>query len=169
MKRKEEIALLAFGSNLGDRRRTLSAARKALKREGEVRVLRFSRLFESAAQGGPPGQPLYLNAVLVVATALDPVRLLSCCQEIEAEFGRERRERWGPRTLDIDILAYGDRVSAGPGLILPHPRLHERSFVLLPLREVSPGWCHPLLGKTVPQLAAGLPDEDTIRPLPDEW
>ncbi len=169
MKRKEEIALLAFGANLGDRRRTLSAARQALERGGEIRVLRFSRLFESLAQGGPPGQPPYLNAVLAVATVLDPVSLLSRCQEIEAEFGRERRERWGPRTLDIDILAYGDRVSAGPGLILPHPRLHERSFVLLPLREVSPGWRHPLLGKTVPQLIAGLPDEDAIRPLPDAW
>ncbi|NLC72101.1 MAG: 2-amino-4-hydroxy-6-hydroxymethyldihydropteridine diphosphokinase [Desulfuromonadaceae bacterium] len=169
MERTREIALLAFGANLGDRRRTLTGARRALARGGEVEVRRCSRLFESEALGGPPGQPPYLNAVLEVATALAPEELLAWCQGIEQEFGRRRRERWGPRTLDIDILAYDGRVSHDPGLILPHPRLHLRRFVLLPLLEVAPEWRHPVSGKTVSQLVAELAAADRIRPLAGEW
>ena len=169
MKKTGEIGLLAFGSNLGDRRNTLIGARKALERGGDVTLRRCSRLFQSPAQGGPPGQPRFLNAVVEIETVLTPEELLTRCWSIEREFGRERHERWGPRTVDIDILAYGVRVSRNPRLILPHPRLHLRSFVLLPLLEVAPDWIHPLLGKTISQLAAGLRDEEGIQPLGEAW
>ena len=169
MRENKEMALLALGSNLGDRRAALSGARSALERGGQIVVRAWSRIFETAPQGGSPGQPRYLNAVLAVATALSPEQLLARCQAVEREFGRERRERWGARTLDIDILACGDRVSDAPGLILPHPRLHLRSFVLLPLLEVAPEWRHPRLGKTVRQLVAELPETASDRPLATPW
>jgi len=164
-----EIALLALGSNLGRRHHCLSGGRRALARGGQVVVRRCSRLYESAAQGGPPGQPPYLNAVIEVVSTLSPEDLLARCQEIEREFGRERLERWGARTLDIDILDFAGRVSGNPRLVLPHPRLHRRSFVLLPLLDVAPGWRHPLLGKTASQLAACLQDGGAIRVLDEEW
>jgi len=164
-----EMALLALGSNLGDRRRILIGARRELEKGGRTIVRSFSRLYESDAQGGPSGQPPYLNAIVEVITVLSPEELLVFCQTVEKKFGRERIERWGPRTLDIDILAYDGRVLRTPRLILPHPRLHLRSFVLLPLREVAPDWLHPLFGKTVSQLAAGLSDDASIRPLGEKW
>ena len=86
--------------------------------------------------GGPP-QPDYLNAVIEVATDLSPAELLRTCLETEAELGRERRERWGPRAIDIDLLTYGDRDIDEPGLTVPHPRMHERAFVMVPLLELD--------------------------------
>ncbi|MBN1140832.1 MAG: 2-amino-4-hydroxy-6-hydroxymethyldihydropteridine diphosphokinase [Deltaproteobacteria bacterium] len=169
MKENKETVLLALGSNLGDRRAALSGARGALERNGEILVRAWSRIFETAPQGGAPDQPRYFNAVLAVATPLSPEQLLARCQAVEREFGRERRERWGPRTLDIDILAFGDRISETPALILPHPRLHLRSFVLLPLLEVTPEWRHPRLGKTVRRMVAELPETALDHPLAGTW
>jgi 2-amino-4-hydroxy-6-hydroxymethyldihydropteridine diphosphokinase len=107
----------------------------------------------------PPGsdQPDYVNAVVAAdAGALEPEALYQRLRAIEAAFGRERRERWGPRTLDLDILALGDLVGEFGPLTLPHKRLQERAFVLLPLEEVAPGWRHPMLGRTASELAAAL-------------
>ena len=108
-----------------------------------VRVLRTSRVYETEPVGGPP-QPAYLNAVAEVETALDPRALLEACLAVEDDLGRVRTERWGPRTIDVDVLVYGDEVVEEPGLQIPHPRMHERAFVLVPLLEL----CHdpPLPG-----------------------
>lgn len=102
-----------------------------------VRVVRSSRVYETVPVGGPP-QPDYLNAVIEVTADLAPAELLRACFETESGLGRERSERWGPRTIDIDLLAYGDREIDEPGLTVPHPRMHERAFVLVPLLELDP-------------------------------
>ncbi|MBQ6669228.1 MAG: 2-amino-4-hydroxy-6-hydroxymethyldihydropteridine diphosphokinase [Deltaproteobacteria bacterium] len=163
--------LLALGSNLGARKDILSGACAALERCG-IPLLRRSHLFETAPVGGPTGQPPYLNAALAAETVLTPLELLGTCQRIEALFGRERRERWGARTLDIDILAYDELLAETARLTLPHPRLHERAFVLAPLLEVAPDWRHPRLGKTTRQLWEELPERSTPgawRLLTEEW
>jgi 3-oxoacyl-[acyl-carrier protein] reductase len=149
------IAHVALGSNLGDRPRHLMQAVAALEREG-VAVLRRSSLYETAPVGGPEGQGPYLNAAIEVETALSPEALLELLRRIEAELGRERTVHHGPRTIDLDLLLMGDLVRDGETLHLPHPRLHERLFVLEPLAEIAPGAVHPRLGKTVTQLRADL-------------
>lgn len=110
-----------------------------------------SRLYRTAPVGGPPGQPDYLNAALHVRTTLDPHALLQALHRLEDQAGRERRERWEARVLDLDLLLYGDQVHAGPLLTLPHPRAWERGFVLCPLNDLNPALAHPLTGETVAQ------------------
>ena len=127
-------AYLALGSNLGDRLGTLQRAVDALARRG-VDVVRSSRVYETAPVG--PAQPEYLNAVVEVRTDLEPRDLLEAGLAVEAEFGRVRGERWGPRTLDVDVLTYDERTVDEPGLTIPHPRMHERGFVLVPLGELD--------------------------------
>ena len=135
----EQTALvtLALGSNLGDRQATLQGGVDAIAGLGRVRVLAVSPLYETAPVGGPP-QPDYLNAVVLARTALPPGDLLDRLHEIEAAFDRVRMVRWGARTLDIDIIAYGDERSDDPELTLPHPRAHERAFVLAPWHDIDP-------------------------------
>jgi 2-amino-4-hydroxy-6-hydroxymethyldihydropteridine diphosphokinase len=128
-------AYLALGSNLGDRLANLRRA-VALLGEREVRVVRSSRVYETEPVGGP-AQPEYLNAVVEVETELPPGDLLRTCLEVEKALGRVRAERWGPRVLDVDVLTYGrDRIDQ-PDLVVPHPRMHERAFVLMPLLELD--------------------------------
>jgi 2-amino-4-hydroxy-6-hydroxymethyldihydropteridine diphosphokinase len=146
-------AAFGLGSNLGDRRAHLEAAVRGLAGLGEV--LAVSSFRETAPVGGPP-QPAYLNAAVVVATELEPLALLHAAQEIERRAGRERGVVWGPRTLDLDLLLYGDRTLREPGLVVPHPRLHERRFVLEPLAEIALDWPVPGLGRTVGELLANL-------------
>jgi 2-amino-4-hydroxy-6-hydroxymethyldihydropteridine diphosphokinase len=128
-------AYLALGSNLGDRGATLQRAVELLMVADGIRVVRSSRVFETAPVGPP--QPDYLNAVVEIDTTLDPRGLLEACQAVERELGRERRERWGPRTIDVDVLAYDDLEVDEPDLRIPHPRMHERAFVLVPLGELD--------------------------------
>jgi 2-amino-4-hydroxy-6-hydroxymethyldihydropteridine diphosphokinase len=128
-------AFLGLGSNLGDRMANLEQAESSLSREGEVRVVRSSRVYETDPVGGPE-QPDYLNVVIEVETSLDPRELLSRCLSVERDMGRARVERWGPRVIDIDILTYDDLEVDEPGLTIPHPRMHERGFVLIPLLEL---------------------------------
>jgi 2-amino-4-hydroxy-6-hydroxymethyldihydropteridine diphosphokinase len=128
-------AYLALGSNLGDRLGTLQRAADLLDGRERIDVVRSSRVYETDPVG--PAQPAYLNAVIEVRTDLEPRELLEACLAVEAELGRVRGERWGPRTIDIDVLTYDRRSVDEPDLEIPHPRMHERGFVLVPLRELD--------------------------------
>ena len=130
------VAYLALGSNLGDRLATLQRAVDLLDAREGIDALRSSRVYETEPVGPP--QPAYLNAVLEISTTLEPRGLLEAGLVVEAELGRVRAERWGPRTLDVDVLLYDDREVHEPDLEIPHPRMHERGFVLVPLLELVP-------------------------------
>lgn len=162
-------AYLGLGANLGDRLGQLSGARHELAAAAQVEVTAASPLYETDPVGGPAGQGPYLNAVLQVQTTLAAPALLRLCLDIEARFGRRRDERWGARTLDIDLLLYGAQVSDRPALVLPHPRLHLRRFVLAPLADLAPHLVHPLLGRSIAQLLAGLDPGQAVRRLSSPW
>ncbi len=127
------------------------------------RPTRRSSLWLTEPVGGPP-QGWFLNAVAGGETALCPEALLEACLATEREMGRVRAERNGPRTIDVDVLFFGDERCCTPGLVIPHPRLHERRFVLEPLAEVAPSFVHPTLGLTVRELLARCPDASVVRP-----
>lgn len=130
-------AYLALGSNLGDRAAHLQHALDALARHECIVVIAISRVYETAPVGGPP-QDAYLNAVVAIDTDMDSFALLHECQVIEEHAERVRAERWGPRTLDVDVLLMGATHIDTPELTIPHPRMWERGFVLAPLRDVAP-------------------------------
>jgi len=136
---------LALGSNLGDRQEILQGGVDAIAGIGQVRVVAVSPLYETVPVGGPP-QPDYLNAVVLARTTLPSRDLLDRLHEIEAAFDRVRVVRWGARTLDIDIITSGDERSDDPELTLPHPRAHERAFVLAPWLDADPDAVLPGLG-----------------------
>lgn len=148
-------SLIAMGSNLGDRRATLEDARRDLDQAPGIAVVRSSKIYETAPVGGPE-QDAFLNAVIVAEVDLGPDELLRLLQGVEARFQRRREVRFGPRTLDLDILAYGDQVVITPHLEIPHPRLHERRFVLVPLADVAPEWRHPVRHETTLEMLAAL-------------
>jgi 2-amino-4-hydroxy-6-hydroxymethyldihydropteridine diphosphokinase len=150
----------ALGSNLGDRVATLRSAVAALAAMPGIDVVAVSSAYQTDPVGGPPGQHDYLNAVVVADTVLPAERLLAVVHEIENAHGRVREERWGPRTLDIDILAVGAQVSADPGLTVPHPLATVRAFVLLPWAEVDPEFAIPGAG-TVRSAAGALGEAET--------
>ncbi len=157
---------VAFGANLPSRRHgspaaTCLAALTALETKG-VKILRRSAFYESAPVP-ISDQPWYVNGVAEVATALDPAGLLAVLHEIERDFGRERRELNAARVMDLDIVSYGRLVREDPPPILPHPRMADRAFVLLPLLEIAPGWVHPVLGLSVEELVSRLPAGQQIR------
>lgn len=139
---------LGLGANLGDREASLRFAVDALTRGGDVRVLRSSAVYETDPVGGPAAQPPYLNAVIEVETSLGPHDLLDRCLAIEAERGRARAERWGPRVLDIDLLLGTDEAGTpyaidDERLTVPHPRMPSRAFVLVPLADLTGEHANP--------------------------
>jgi len=151
-------AYLGLGTNLGDRAAQLDAALAALRADPGVTAVEPSPVYETDPVG-PAGQPAYLNQAAAVETALGARALLTLMQSIERAAGRDRQaetRRWGPRVLDLDLLLYGDGVIDEPGLRVPHPHLHERWFVLRPLTDLAPDVVHPVLGRRVRDLLAGL-------------
>lgn len=151
-------AFLALGSNLGDRDATIDGALTALSHTPGIVLVQTSTVITTDPVGGPPGQSAYRNAVVEVSTTFDPHRLLLCCHQIEDAFGRSRESgvRWGPRTLDIDLLLYDDQIVSDCRLQLPHPRMHERPFVLSPLQEIAPDVVHPVTGQTIHEMCTAL-------------
>ncbi len=151
---------LGLGTNLGDRRLNLQAAVKGLA--PEVLVTVESKAYETPAWGYED-QPPFLNMAIRAETDLQPSALLAHLKQLEAHLGRTATFRWGPRLIDVDILFYEDLILATPDLVIPHPHLQERAFVLVPLADIAPNLVHPVLGQTVRQLLAQV-DAGGIRP-----
>jgi 2-amino-4-hydroxy-6-hydroxymethyldihydropteridine diphosphokinase len=151
-------AYIGVGSNLGDREATIGRAVALLGSCADVDVLGMSTLRETEPWG-PVEQPRFLNAAIAVETSLEPRALLGVLLDVERRLGRVREERFGPRTIDLDLLVYGDAVVDEPGLIVPHPRLHERAFALEPLRELDSELVVPGRGRVAELLAALERDE----------
>jgi len=164
MQRQEARVAIGLGSNLGASKQILQQALIELDRVAGI-VLKQSSSFYFTKPIGPP-QPDYVNACAVVRTTLAPLALLQTMQKIEQSFARVRLERWGPRTLDLDVLLWDDAVIDLLDLQVPHPRMAERGFVLVPLAEIVPDWQHPLLGKAIADLLKTV-DCSGVEKMPD--
>lgn len=156
------LAYVSIGTNLGDRAAQLDFAVRAIGALADTRVDALSPIFETDPVGPPP-QGAYLNAVVRVATELAPRALLDALLAIERDAGRERGVRNAARTLDLDVLLYGDEIVDEPGLVVPHPRLAERAFILEPLAALAPDVVHPLLGESIASLAQRVRDPNAVR------
>lgn len=152
----DERVYLGVGSNLGNRAFFLERAKALLQKLPGTRFIKSSSVIETEPVGGPP-QGKFLNAIWEIKTSLPPEELKTHLQKIEIQIGRKRTVRNAPREIDLDILFYGDRVVEEKELEIPHPRLHERSFVLIPFAEIAPEKIHPRWGKTVRELLEELP------------
>jgi len=157
-----ELVTLGLGANLGDRLATLQRAVDLLEEQG-VRAVASSRVWETEPVGGPEGQPAYLNAVVRAETELEPTGVLAAANRVEVTLGRTRDVRWGPRTIDIDVLLYDDLQRDDPELTIPHPRMAERAFVVLPLLEIDPA---PVLpdGTRILDLAIDADGAEPVQP-----
>lgn len=151
---------IALGTNLGDRLTNLRTALVAM--QPEVKLLAESHVYETPPWGYED-QPAFLNMVVKAETGLEPEALLTFLKQLEVELGREQNFRWGPRLIDLDILFYDDLVLDTPSLVIPHPRLHERAFVLVPLMDVAPELVHPILHKRIRELLAGENADGIVR------
>ncbi|MDA1256966.1 MAG: 2-amino-4-hydroxy-6-hydroxymethyldihydropteridine diphosphokinase [Chloroflexi bacterium] len=164
MTHQRTASYIGLGSNLdsnaGDRSYNLRAALDAMRSVG--RIGGISSVYETEAWGVEEEQPDYLNQVARLETALGPTELVVAMLRIESDFGRERSGRYSSRTIDLDVLLHGDAVIDEPGAQIPHPRLHERAFVLVPLAEIAPSVVHPVLGITVAEILAGV-DRSGVR------
>jgi len=160
------IAYLGLGANLGEPAQQVREAVSRLNNADEVEVTRVSSFYRNPPLG-PQDQPWYVNAVARVRTRLGPEELLRLLQQIETAMGRERGERWGPRLIDLDLLLYNGEVIFTPDLVVPHPEMHHRVFVLAPLAEIASRAWHPLLHKSAGDLLAELDaaDRAALEPL----
>ncbi len=152
----EVTAYLALGANLGDRKRNIRDALEHLGNIDGITVNRVSSFLENPAIGGGPDAPPFINAAAEIKTTLGSHALLHRVLEIEKQLGRVRREKWEPRLIDIDLLLYGDLIISSQELVIPHPLMHERRFVLQPLAEIAPEAVHPVLQMTVGGLLQNL-------------
>ena len=157
------IVYLALGTNIGERRANLRAALAALS--PDITILAESGIYETPAWGYED-QPAFLNMVVKAETGLQPLALLEHLKSLESDLGRTPTFHWGPRLIDMDILFYDDMIVDNPRLVIPHPRVQERAFVLVPLADVAPDLLHPALGKTVRQLLQQV-DASGIKPCPE--
>jgi 2-amino-4-hydroxy-6-hydroxymethyldihydropteridine diphosphokinase len=158
----ESQLFIALGSNMGDRELHLLLAVAEIGKITGTRITALSGFYETTPVGGPP-QPDFINAVMQCATLLNPMDILTELQRIEREvFRRERTVRWGARTMDLDILFYGSLSMADDDLVIPHPRLHERRFVLQPLAEIAPDFIHPLLNRNIADLLLSVVGDERV-------
>lgn len=160
-------AYMGMGSNLGERSSLLKRSLELLQQKYPLSISTVSPLYETEPVGGPP-QGLYLNACAAIETNLSPVLLLRAMQEVEIKLGRVRTRRWGPRTLDLDLLLYDTLIMQTPTLILPHPRMTERLFVLSPLSDIVPDLVIPGTRQTVSEFKARL-DPAGVRLYRENW
>lgn len=154
---------LSLGSNIGEKKRNLARARRLLERSG-IRIVRSSSLYYTQPVG-MSDQPWFVNQVIEISTALRPQGLLRLLKKVEKDLGRRTGPVNGPRRMDLDILLAGDLVVRGKKLIIPHPRLPQRNFVLVPLEEIAPDTIHPLIKKTVSELCRDSEDSAVVRRL----
>lgn len=154
---------LAFGTNIGDRAAHLAFGRDEMAARGAVTWQAFSAIYETEPVGPVAEQGAFLNQVGVGETELAPGALLEICLAVERARGRTRNVRWGPRTLDLDILLYGDAVIDEPGLIIPHPEMTRRAFVMVPLAEVAPDWDIPGEGRAAGEIARTIDKREGVR------
>ena len=157
----EETAYLGLGTNLGDREANLRNALRLLSDAEGLRLLRCSRVYETEPWGVTE-QPKFLNCVAEVGVTLEPEGLLTVCQAVEHEVGRQPGPRWGPRLIDVDILLYGSRRVELPHLEIPHPRLHLRAFALIPLAELDATAVHSGLGRSIGELAGSVEGREGV-------
>ncbi|MGV0026748.1 2-amino-4-hydroxy-6-hydroxymethyldihydropteridine diphosphokinase [Phormidesmis priestleyi] len=159
---KSANCAIALGSNLGNSQLILESALKALDRSLGISVEKRSHWYQTKAVTLPnsPPQPDYLNGCALLKTTLTPAQLLQTLLSIETQFGRVRHEQWGPRTLDLDLLLFNDVILNTNHLKIPHPRMVDRAFVLVPLAEIAPDWLEPVSGKAIAQLAQALDPSD---------
>ncbi len=158
MKEPDTTAYIGIGSNLGDRYQNCLQAVDRLGRLPNVDVTGVSEWYLTKPVG-VKGQDWYVNGVASIDAKMTPQGLLAALMGIEQDMGRVRRERWGPRVIDLDILFFGEKVILETDLIVPHPRMHVRRFVLVPMADLAPGLIHPSIGATMTQLLKGLPDD----------
>jgi len=163
------LAHIGLGSNLGDRKAILDGVVAQLRQTPELLVRSVSTYHETKPVGGPAGQGPFLNAAAALETTLDPIALLHRLQEIEADAGRVRTVRWGERTLDLDVLLFGDEIIDRPDLSVPHPRMGVRRFVLVPLEEIAPDARDPLTGRSISELRANLDRRPSYLALEGWW
>jgi 2-amino-4-hydroxy-6-hydroxymethyldihydropteridine diphosphokinase len=152
-------AYIGVGSNMGDRRGNIEAAVRALGGAADIDVVAVSSVQPSRPVGGPAGQRDYFNAVVAILTTLDPRALLDTLRGVEQQLGRRRAERWGPRTIDLDLLLYDQQTIDEEDLVVPHPRMHQRRFVMEPLAEIAPDVMHPVLGRSANEILRDLPED----------
>lgn len=148
---------ISFGSNIGDREQQINEALNKLQQVCDTELVTVSSLYETAPVGGVI-QDDFLNGAAIVETSLTPIDFLNEIQRIELELGRERKVHWGPRTIDLDVLLMDDYIIEHERLNVPHPYMHERSFVLIPLAEIAPDAIHPILNKSINELVTVDPE-----------